>query len=289
VSPTPFNPLEYQATLLLARQRKPKVGTIKHGDTGAAVRALQRQLTQKDYAVEQDGVFGPQTQKALRQFQKDHGAKVDGIVGQETLGKLERAKGRPTNAADPSISAMRQVVGNPGAPVRSRMQEQQRAAAPVTENRGTAVRRSRSGSTGAKGPKGPNTGTGERASQDHPIGTTDPNKARGRLQAPANGVSNDEFNRLHPRGGTGTAEGGKFVKKGDSGKQVQTIQDRINKADGARLKKDGEFGPKTQQAVRDFQARAGIAQDGIVGPITLGAMRRRITTKRQRKTTRPAV
>jgi peptidoglycan hydrolase-like protein with peptidoglycan-binding domain len=31
---------------------------------------------------------------------------------------------------------------------------------------------------------------------------------------------------------------------------------------------DGDFGPLTEQAVRDFQASEDIDSDGIVGPIT---------------------
>ncbi|MGK7888089.1 MAG: peptidoglycan-binding protein [Leptolyngbyaceae cyanobacterium] len=37
---------------------------------------------------------------------------------------------------------------------------------------------------------------------------------------------------------------------------------------------DGLFGPETKQAVRDFQASRGLTPDGIVGPITWGALLR---------------
>jgi peptidoglycan hydrolase-like protein with peptidoglycan-binding domain len=35
---------------------------------------------------------------------------------------------------------------------------------------------------------------------------------------------------------------------------------------------DGIFGPKTEQAVRDFQVSEGLNEDGIVGPITWSAL-----------------
>jgi cell wall-associated NlpC family hydrolase len=35
---------------------------------------------------------------------------------------------------------------------------------------------------------------------------------------------------------------------------------------------DGEYGPQTRQAVKDFQARNGLEVDGVAGPATLGAL-----------------
>jgi len=59
------------------------------------------------------------------------------------------------------------------------------------------------------------------------------------------------------------------IKLGDSGDDVKRIQ-RVF----ARMKVlapddvDGNFGPKTEQAVKDFQQSNGLVVDGVVGPIT---------------------
>lgn len=54
---------------------------------------------------------------------------------------------------------------------------------------------------------------------------------------------------------------------GDSGSGVKQIQTALV-AHGYKLAVDGQFGPQTSQAVKDFQKKNGLAQDGVVGPAT---------------------
>ncbi len=58
---------------------------------------------------------------------------------------------------------------------------------------------------------------------------------------------------------------------GAQGEDVAELQRRLNIA-GADLYVDGDFGPVTDQAVRDFQAANGLEVDGSVGPITQGVL-----------------
>lgn len=53
--------------------------TLKLGSKGEAVKTLQTFLK-----ISSDGVFGPQTETAVRQWQKSHGLVDDGIVGPKT-------------------------------------------------------------------------------------------------------------------------------------------------------------------------------------------------------------
>ena len=62
---------------------------------GDDVRALQRKLNALGFdAGKEDGLFGPRTDNAVREFQRNVGEEPDGIVGNETLTLLERM--RPT-------------------------------------------------------------------------------------------------------------------------------------------------------------------------------------------------
>jgi tyrosinase len=53
---------------------------------------------------------------------------------------------------------------------------------------------------------------------------------------------------------------------------VRWYQDALNRVDGAGLAVDGILGPLTRAAVRRYQARKGLAVDGIVGPNTERAL-----------------
>jgi peptidoglycan hydrolase-like protein with peptidoglycan-binding domain len=57
-------------------------------------------------------------------------------------------------------------------------------------------------------------------------------------------------------------------KKGDAVRAAQTLLNKF----GASLNVDGNFGPQTVAAVKDFQSGHGLAADGIVGPQTWQAL-----------------
>ena len=56
---------------------------LKLGSKGNEVKVLQEKLNLKA-----DGVFGPLTEEAVKDFQRSNGLEVDGIVGDNTLSKL---------------------------------------------------------------------------------------------------------------------------------------------------------------------------------------------------------
>lgn len=68
---------------------------IRKGDQGAIVREVQGNLRLAGAQLKVDGVFGPQTDKAVRAFQAAHHLPVDGVVGPRTMAALHNRSGRP--------------------------------------------------------------------------------------------------------------------------------------------------------------------------------------------------
>jgi N-acetyl-anhydromuramyl-L-alanine amidase AmpD len=67
---------------LVGSETWPKlIVTVRQGNTGDAVRAVQSQLASKGYAVTVDGLFGSQTTSAVQAFQRSRGLTADGVVG----------------------------------------------------------------------------------------------------------------------------------------------------------------------------------------------------------------
>lgn len=58
--------------------------TLRQGSVRIEVELLQWTLNQYGLDTAVDGIFGPQTDQNVRQYQADNGLKVDGIVGVNT-------------------------------------------------------------------------------------------------------------------------------------------------------------------------------------------------------------
>ena len=84
--------------------------TLRQGSRGESVRQLQTQLQDMGAPIAADGIFGPKTKAAVRDFQSRQGLQVDGIVGPQTMSRLsgaganqvvDRMEARPTGAGAP--------------------------------------------------------------------------------------------------------------------------------------------------------------------------------------------
>ena len=62
--------------------------TLRKNDTGLAVKILQKLLKCYGYGLKVDGIFGPKTEAAVKDFQKKYKLTVDGIVGPKTYNAL---------------------------------------------------------------------------------------------------------------------------------------------------------------------------------------------------------
>lgn len=93
--------------------------TISPGTTGTVVRRLQRALRRTpDLGVTVDGVFGPVTETAVKDFQQGAGLLVDGIVGPATWNALPDGGPMPTlkeGSSGQVVRALQTLLTN-GAP-----------------------------------------------------------------------------------------------------------------------------------------------------------------------------
>jgi peptidoglycan hydrolase-like protein with peptidoglycan-binding domain len=71
--------------------------TISNGAEGNVVRRAQRGLHRTpDFEVVVDGMFGPNTEHAVKEFQEGDGLTVDGIIGPQTWNALPDGGPMPT-------------------------------------------------------------------------------------------------------------------------------------------------------------------------------------------------
>lgn len=62
------------------------------------------------------------------------------------------------------------------------------------------------------------------------------------------------------------------LRSGSTGVAVRRLQRALTAALGRTVGIDGQFGPNTQQAVRDYQTATALGVDGVVGPATWAAL-----------------
>jgi lysozyme family protein/peptidoglycan hydrolase-like protein with peptidoglycan-binding domain len=93
--------------------------------------------------------------------------------------------------------------------------------------------------------------------------TPAPDTSAGAEAPPQVAASNPELARV--------LSGALSVSRGASGAVVRAIQELLG-SKGERVDVDGDFGPRTDAAIRRFQQRNGLRADGVVGERTAGKL-----------------
>lgn len=93
------------------------MANLQVGSSGQEVLYYQNNLWGLGFSVTSDGIFGPETQQAVKNFQYTWGnLAIDGIIGPQTAAAIDEAlnllnQGRWNSSTDP-------MVYTPGAPIR---------------------------------------------------------------------------------------------------------------------------------------------------------------------------
>lgn len=80
----------------------------------------------------------------------------------------------------------------------------------------------------------------------------------------------------------------KTLKKGSKGEDVEVLQHLLN-VEGHKVKIDGDYGQKTEAAVKMLQKAHGLEADGIVGPATWKALGVKVENTSDSKCVDPSV
>lgn len=208
--------------------------TLQNGSRGEDVKVLQTALRDRGYYSGRiDGIFGNQTEYAVRRFQSDHGLLVDGKAGPKTLAALGITTG----------TGVALSYGDKG----ERVKQLQMALF----NKGFFK-------STIDGIYGDSTWAAVWAFQ-RSVGL--PATGVATLQTlSALGVSSS--------GGTVTTT----LRYGDSGAAVVKLQDALKKAGFYSGALDGLYRDATWTAVWQFQRAKGLSADGVAGPQTLALL-----------------
>lgn len=68
------------------------------------------------------------------------------------------------------------------------------------------------------------------------------------------------------------------LKPGDTGQQVRVLQRALAHLGFSPGTIDGQYGPSTTQAVKNFQTAHGLTADGVCGPKTIAALKNALTS-----------
>ena len=83
----------------------------KMGSRGTEVRAIQEKLQERGlYKGSIDGIYGSQTQAAVKQFQKQQGPTQDGIAGPATLKRLGITIGKIPAATESNVYLLARII-----------------------------------------------------------------------------------------------------------------------------------------------------------------------------------
>jgi peptidoglycan hydrolase-like protein with peptidoglycan-binding domain len=234
--------------------------TLTAGSEGRQVQLLQGAIG----GISVDGIYGPETEEAVKRFQASKGLTPDGVAGPQTLSALGGGAGaqsasiaslessQTAGTAHNAVSETKPEAGAAGGDAVQRLQSALRLTpdgtfGPETE---AAVRRlqARHGLS-VDGVVGPETWS---LIGIHGQETLTP-PASALPAAPSHHHHSATIASVEPAAEGGGASGGSAVE-------------RLQKA--LKIAPDGEFGPSTEAAVKRLQTRHGLTPDGVVGPST---------------------
>lgn len=225
---------------------------IKDGSDGEAVKNVQTKLKAlKYYSGQITGHVGDKTKEAIKKFQRDHGLTADGIAGPQTIAKIDAVYAAHGGSANVPSNGSNLQLNSSGTAVRNLQQDLTTLGyywAQITGN------------------YGPKTEAAVKAFQkDHGL-TADGVAGKKTLDAVKDAVDK--------KGGSSSSSSsdGTTLKLNSQGDKVSKLQRDLKQLGYYYAEVTGNFGAKTEAAVKKFQKDKGLYADGVAGPKTLDAV-----------------
>ncbi|MCI6375797.1 MAG: peptidoglycan-binding protein, partial [Clostridiales bacterium] len=228
---------------------------IKSGSSGEAVKSLQTKLKALGlYSGEITGNVGSKTEAAIKAFQAKYGLTADGIAGPQTLAKIDAAYAASGSSSSSSSSSSTSglKLGSQGTAVRNLQQDLTTLGyywAEITGNFGSK------------------TETAVKRFQEENGLTADGVAGTKTLNAIAAAVAKKGGSSASSSTSSGTA-----LKLNSQGTKVSRLQQDLKQLGYYYAEITGNFGEKTEAAVKKFQQAKGLTADGVAGTNTLNAI-----------------
>ena len=238
--------------------------TLQKGDKGASVKKVQERLTELGYYSSTcDGDYGNVTVNAVKAFQKKNGLTQDGKVDETTLKKLNASNAVAANGKAVAEEKKEEVKADDGSLKKG-------AKGDAVKKLQQRLKELGYYKNSIDGDYGNVTVNAVKAfqkknglTQDGVAGTATLKKLNSTSAIDANGKTTAQVEKEE------AVKEDDTLKKGAKGSEVKKLQQRLKELGYYKYGIDSSYGDRTVEAVKAFQKKNGLTQDGVAGAATL--------------------